>query len=232
MLRATVLCVGVAVALVHGQEDYFYDESNLPASGSPAPQFQCPQQDGKFRDDDYCDLYYVCQNREAKYMWCPDGKGWDDSSDHATRWRCNFLVGVECDTRKKLQPVEASVDERCERANGANNHNDPNVCDKYIQCEEGYAYELPCAQTLVFDAGVGTCVRLAERSDAARRCDTEVQDTTPLKVDNFTCPASSNTGPSGSSNPQHSIHAHPTKCQFYFSCYNNKVCHLSPSNAK
>jgi len=222
MLRATVLCLGVAITLVYAQD---YEDVVLPVSGSPAPEFKCPKQDGKFRDNEYCDLYYVCKNGEAKYKWCPDGKGWDDSSNHPTRHRCNFLVSVECDTRSNLQLVDISVDERCARANGANDHNDPNVCDKYIQCEEGFAYELPCAQTLVFDKGVGTCVRLNERTDEAKSCETE-QEVDPLEVDGFTCPATSNSGPAGSANPQHTIYPHPYKCPFYFSCYNNKYPNL------
>jgi len=217
MLRVVVLSLSLAAVL--GQDDFA-----LPQSGDPAPEFVCPETNGKFRDRDFCDLYYVCKNKQAEYMWCPDGKGWDDDPKRPpTSWRCNFLVNVDCSSRPELQPRDPAIDNRCERANGANDHPDPNVCDKYIQCEEGYAYELPCSQTLVFDSTVGTCVRVEERAPGAKSCENEIQETQPLEIDGFTCPANRNAGPLGSSNPQHSTHAHPLLCQFYFSCYYNKL---------
>merc|ERR1711892_273252 len=115
MVRATVLCLGVAITLVYAQD---YEDVVLPVSGSPAQDFKCPKQDGKFRDNEYCDLYYVCKNGETE------------------------------------------------------------------------------------------------------------QEVDPLEVDGFTCPATSNSGPAGSANPQHTIYPHPYKCPFYFSCYNNKYPNL------
>merc|ERR1719419_1589637 len=87
----------------------------------------------------------------------------------------------------------------------------------YIQCDNGRAYEFPCPNPLIFDVKVGSCVRKEQASELARLCDGEVFN----EVDGFSCPGGDVVGPQNLLQA-HPIHAHPTDCRYYFSCYHNK----------
>ena len=65
---------------------------------------------------------------------------------------------------------EVGIDARCYRANGFFNHEEENECNKFYNCVNGVAYELPCATTLVFDEAQGTCVREDQASTYAKKC--------------------------------------------------------------
>ena len=117
-----------------------------------------------------------------------------------------------------VQEPSPDRDPKCERANGVFNHYDENVCDKYIQCDDGRAFELPCPVPLVFDTLVGSCVRKEQASEEARRCDGEKV----FEIDGFKCPGGETFGPQNLLQA-HPIYAHPTDCRSYFSCYHNKV---------
>ena len=127
----------------------------------------------------------------------------------------NFL---EISLTAIVQEPSPDRDPKCERANGVFNHYDENVCDKYIQCDDGRAFELPCPVPLVFDTLVGSCVRKEQASEEARRCDGEKV----FEIDGFKCPGGETFGPQNLLQA-HPIYAHPTDCRSYFSCYHNKV---------
>merc|ERR1712045_982010 len=112
-------------------------------NGELSPEFECPEPNGKFRDSEQCDLFYICRKGVATIEFCPEGLLFDDKIP------------------------------KCERANGVFNFPDENVCDKYIQCDNGNAFEFPCPAPLVFDTLVGSCVRKEQASEEARRCDGE-----------------------------------------------------------
>merc|ERR1711982_193979 len=96
---AQVFILSSILVLVQGQDN-----------GAEAPDFRCPEKNGKFRDFEQCDLFYICRNDVATIEFCPEGLLFDDR------------------------------DPKCERANGVFNHPDDNTCDKYIQCDNGNAF--------------------------------------------------------------------------------------------
>ena len=96
------------------------------------------------------------------------------------------------------------------------------VCTKYWNCDNGIPYEFPCAQTLFFDIGTGTCERKDALSKVAQKCEAV------KAVDGFTCPEGTVVGPQGLVQA-HPIYPHPFDCQFYFNCIDDgqskKVIH-------
>merc|ERR1711874_213180 len=91
------------------------------------------------------------------------------------------------------------------------------VFDKYIQCDNGRAFEFPCPNPLIFDVKVGSCVRKEQASELARLCEGAVFN----EIDGFSCPGGDIVGPQNLLQA-HPIHPHPTDCRYYFSCYHNK----------
>merc|ERR1712121_561776 len=128
-------------------------------NGDEAPFFECPEPNGKFRDQEQCDLFYICRKGLATIEYCPEGLLFDDSIPNH---------------------------EKC-------------VCNKYIQCDNGRAFEFPCPDPLIFDVKVGSCVRSEQASDLARLCDGEVFN----EIDGFSCPGGDIVG------PQNLLQAHP-----------------------
>ena len=70
----------------------------------------------------------------------------------------------------QTEEPEKGIDERCYRANGFFNHLEEDECNKFYNCVNGVAYELPCATGLVFDEAAGTCVRPEQASTYAKVC--------------------------------------------------------------
>lgn len=204
------LALSCLIWLVQGQDN-----------GAEAPDFKCPEKNGKFRDFEQCDLFYICRNNVATIEFCPEGLLFDDKIPNHEK--CVLPHNVDCGERIYVQEPSEDRDPKCERANGVFNHPDESVCDKYIQCDNGNAFELPCPLPLVFDVAKGSCVRAEQASEEARRCNGEVI----YEIDGFKCPGGDTFGPQNLLQA-HPIYAHPTDCRSYFSCYHNKVC--SPIN--
>jgi len=205
LLRAhlTFLCLTVA-HLASAQEN-----------GELSPDFECPEPNGKFRDFEQCDLFYICRKGVANIEFCPEGLLFDDKIPNHEK--CVLPHNVDCGDRIYVQEPTPDRDPKCERANGVFNHPDENVCDKYIQCDNGNAFEFPCPVPLVFDVKSGSCVRKEQASEEARRCDGEKV----FEIDGFTCPGGETFGPQNLLQA-HPIYPHPTDCRSYFSCYHNK----------
>jgi hypothetical protein len=117
-----------------------------------------------------------------------------------------------------VQERTPGIDPRCEKANGIFNFPDAKVCDKYLNCDKGVAFEMPCPNPLLFDVEVGSCVRSEQLSATAKRCD----DTNNfLEIDGFTCPGGETIGPQNLLQT-HPVFPHPSDCQFYFTCFFGK----------
>merc|ERR1711862_622253 len=146
---AQVSCLLLVAATAQGQAAL--------EQGAEAPEFRCPESNGKFRDSEQCDLFYICRNDVATIEFCPEGLLFDDKVPNHEK--CVLPHNVDCGDRIYVQEPSPDRDPKCERANGVFNHPDENTCDKYIQCDNGNAFELPCPIPLVFDVLVGSCVR-------------------------------------------------------------------------
>ena len=183
----------------------------------PAPDYNCPEKNGKFPDPAQCDKFFLCKNATAEEVFCPEGLFFDFSIPN--REKCVLPHNVECGNRLLIQERTEGIDERCPKANGYFNHQDPSVCDKYMNCDHGRYHEFPCAPTLFFDETTGGCVLENSLSEGARRCnkDQEFQE-----IDGFTCPGGEVIGPQ-SLLQEHPIYPHPTDCRFYFTCFFGKV---------
>eukprot|EP00096_Caligus_rogercresseyi_P001918 TRINITY_DN133_c0_g1_i8.p1 TRINITY_DN133_c0_g1~~TRINITY_DN133_c0_g1_i8.p1 ORF type:complete len:256 (-),score=69.56 TRINITY_DN133_c0_g1_i8:212-979(-) len=186
---------------------------------SVAQEYNCPEPNGIFADAEQCDLYYVCKKGIAKTELCADGLLFDDSIRN--REKCVLPHGVNCGAREFVQEPILGIDKECERANGLFDHLDPAVCDKFVTCSNGTGHELPCTHPLVFDAGIGSCVRKANRSPDAKICDEAEAQGSLITVEGFTCPGKEVIGPHNLL-LQHPIYPHPSDCQFFFTCYFGK----------
>jgi len=184
-------------------------------NGELSPEFECPEPNGKFRDYEQCDLFYICRKGSASIEFCPEGLLFDDKIPNHEK--CVLPHNVDCGDRIYVQEPSPDRDPKCERANGVFNHPEENVCDKYIQCDNGNAFEFPCPVPLIFDVKVGSCVRKEQASEEAKRCDGEKV----FEIDGFTCPGGETFGPQNLLQA-HPIYPHPTDCRSYFSCYHNK----------
>jgi len=168
---------------------------------------------GFFPDPEQCDLYYECVDGIATPTLCPDGLMFDDRS--SIEAKCDYPFNTDCGAREYVQEPEEGIDERCYRANGFFNHEDENECNKFYNCVNGVAYELPCATSLVFDEAEGTCVRPEQASEFAKKC--QVPDEKP-QIAGFSCPEEKTLGP----NDQplaHPSFPHPLSCQKFITCY-------------
>merc|ERR1712029_850310 len=146
------LALSCLIWLVQGQDN-----------GAEAPDFKCPEKNGKFGDFEQCDLFYICRNNVATIEFCPEGLLFDDKIPNHEK--CVLPHNVDCGERIYVQEPSEDRDPKCERANGVFNHPDESVCDKYIQCDNGNAFELPCPLPLVFDVAKGSCVRAEQASE-------------------------------------------------------------------
>merc|ERR1712126_92111 len=180
--------------------------------GVAQSQFRCPESNGRFPDPEQCDKYYLCRKGVAEELLCPEGLLFDYKV--VNREKCVLPQNVDCGDRLKVQERSPTTHPRCKKANGFFNHDDPLVCDKYINCDKGTPFEMPCVQTLLFDEKAGTCVRKESLSKEARRCDKDKY----LEIDGFTCEGTEAIGPQGLLQ-QHPIYPHPTDCRSYFTCY-------------
>merc|ERR1719431_418021 len=197
-------------------------DPNLEKNGDSAPYFDCPETSGKFADSDLCDKFYICRKGVATIEFCPEGLLFDTTI--VNHEKCVFPHKVDCGDRNRVQITSPDIDNRCKNANGIfdwSRAEEVSVCDKYIQCDDGRAFEFPCAGGLVFDVTQGTCVRPEARNEGARFCD-EVEEKSLEVVDGFSCPAGEKIGPQGLKQA-HPIYPHDTECQSYFVCFNNKI---------
>jgi len=98
------------------------DLDNLQFSG-PSFNFDCPEPNGLFADKEQCDLYYHCEDGQSESILCPDGLLFDDSIRNHEK--CVLPHGVDCGNREFVQAKQDGIDERCERAYGMFDHEDP-----------------------------------------------------------------------------------------------------------
>lgn len=186
-------------------------------------QYACPEKNGLFRDEEQCDLYYECSGSKAVAKLCPDGMLFDDRIRNHEK--CVLPHNVDCGKREFVQPRQEGIDERCDRANGLFDHDDPAVCDRFLTCDNGTAHEIPCPTQLMFDVAIGACVRPEQASNEAKRCggdgDPSGADSSNSRlktVEGFTCPGKETVGPQGLLQA-HPSFPHPTDCRYFFTCY-------------
>jgi len=197
------------------------DLDNFEFSG-PTFNFKCPEPNGLFADAEQCDLYYHCEDGRSESILCPDGLLFDDSIRNHEK--CVLPHGVDCGAREFVQAKQEGIDERCERANGMFDHEDPTVCDRFYTCDNGTAHEMPCSFPLVFDVAIGACTRPEQASEEAKKCGGESGEESGAKlktVEGFTCPGKEVIGPQGLLQA-HPIFPHPHDCQFFFTCFFGK----------
>jgi len=193
------------------------DLDSLEFAG-PKFNFNCPEPNGLFADSEQCDLYYHCEDGRSEAILCPDGMLFDDSIRNHEK--CVLPHGVDCKNREFVQARQEGIDERCERANGMFDHEDPTVCNRFYTCDNGTAHEMPCSNPLVFDVAIGACTRKEQASSEAKVCDGD--GVGELKtVEGFTCPGKEQIGPQGLLQA-HPIFPHPHDCQFFFTCFFGK----------
>ncbi len=188
------------------------------ASAQDYPEliFECPEPNGLFPDKEQCDLYYLCEDKVAEPVLCPDGLLFDYTVRN--REKCVLPHNVECGDRVFVQEPKTGIDERCPRANGFFDHVDPSVCDKFYSCDKGTAFEMSCANPLHFDSTKGTCVRREQLAEEAKHCGNDEDELGKKTIEGFSCPGGPRIGPQGL-RQEHPVYPHPADCRFFFTCY-------------
>ncbi|KAG8298657.1 Chitin binding Peritrophin-A domain [Homalodisca vitripennis] len=193
------------------QRDNTYNVVNCPVIVS-GQDFKCPDKDGYYPDPIQCDLYYHCHRGDIEEKLCPDGLLFDDTNP--SHERCDTAVNVECGDRTELQEPQPS--KGCPRANGFFRHPDPEVCDKFVNCQDGVMTENPCPPGLIYDDTKSTC---SWPSESVRKDCNVNQTKRDVLPDGFTCPAEDVVGPNGRVLP-HPTYPHPEDCQKFYICRN------------
>lgn len=182
----------------------------IPFLDVSGQSFSCPERTGYFPDPIQCDLYYICSKGVHEEKLCPDGLVFDDRDPNHER--CDIPANVECGDRTELQEPHPGKD--CPRANGYYRHSDPTACDKFYNCVDGNAHELPCPGGLIYDDIASTC---AWPTDSRRKdCFKSRKD---VLDDGFSCPDGDVAGPDGRTLP-HPTFAHPEDCGKFYICRN------------
>merc|ERR1712200_239884 len=155
----------------------------------PAPDFICPEPNGRFPDAEQCDKYYICKKDVAEAVLCPEGLLFDFKVPNHEK--CVYPHGVDCSGRNLIQELTPGIDPRCGAAWGYFEYFDEvqnkTDCTKYWNCDNGVAHEMPCVQSLYFDYIKGTCVRLDDMT--AEQQDVCNDDNLGVKsIDGWTCP--------------------------------------------
>ncbi|KAL6258684.1 protein obstructor-E-like [Pogonomyrmex barbatus] len=175
-------------------------------------QFRCPEPKGFFPDLDQCDLYYSCVDGQPEEKLCKDGLVFRD--DNPKKELCDIPANVPCGDRTLLQEPQPS--KGCPRANGIFSHEDPNACDRFVNCIDGVVQVVPCPPGLIYEPKMSSCVWPA---DATRLCENLKRD---VLDDGFVCPDGDVAGPSGRILP-HPTYPHPEDCAKFYICKNGVV---------
>ncbi|XP_064458995.1 protein obstructor-E-like [Ornithodoros turicata] len=159
---------------------------------------QCPQGDGYFPHESYCDAYYQCKNGTVQVGTCPDGLLFNVDLGHKYLHCDQF--GVNCEGRPYQQ--EAQGQGNCPRRWGMYTH--PTDCGKFITCVDGKSFDFNCPEGLAYNQERGVC----DWPDLVERCDAEA-------FLNFRCPEPSQYELQDFVNPPY---AHPSDCAKHYVC--------------
>ncbi|KAL1139154.1 hypothetical protein AAG570_009214 [Ranatra chinensis] len=176
-------------------------------------QFRCPEKNGYYPDPVQCDLYYHCQGGQFEEKLCPDGLVFDDNNP--SHERCDTPVNIDCGDRVELQEPKPS--KGCPRANGFFRHWEEDVCDKFVNCIDGVANEVPCPPGLYYDDDASSCKWAADSQ--RKNCNQAKRD---KLEDGFSCPEGEVSGPNGRTLP-HPTFPHPDDCQKFYICRNGVI---------
>ena len=122
--------------------------------------------------------------------------------------------------KKNHQPIffseEPQSSKLCPRANGYFKHEDPDSCDKFVNCIDGVGSVMSCPPGLIYEDKMSSCVWA---QDSTRLCDANKRETLD---DGFSCPEGDVAGPQGRILP-HPTYPHPEDCAKFYICRNGVV---------
>ncbi|KAB7504487.1 putative chitinase 3 [Armadillidium nasatum] len=129
----------------HGKES---SNSDIVGSNIDSPKgFQC-QGPGYYRNDNFCGVYYVCNEKKKAFRFeCPSGMGFDLQTKI-----CNWKEKISCG--KGFAPLVFTNEISCQE-DGL--YSDPTNCRNYVWCKEKNAIILSCPQNLYFNSRTGSC---------------------------------------------------------------------------
>ncbi|XP_071546407.1 protein obstructor-E [Panulirus ornatus] len=186
--------------------------------GIAAAQYNCPENDGFYRDTQQCDKYYDCYRGVATEKMCADGLVFDTSKAPKVEF-CDYPFMVDCPEGSILQPPNPSGIE-CPRQYGLFEHEDPSNCVDYYQCVEGEVNTLRCGSGLVFDEFTGTCQW--EHTNIRSGCIAR-----PVVLpDGFSCPNATQVHTNGQE-LDHPRYPKQDDCRSFYVCQDGKYPTLS-----
>jgi len=180
------------------------------ATQSPRVNFNCPEEDGFFANQQQCDKYFQCKEGVASEQLCPDGLLFKSN----VTYPCVFPQEVECLTRSGQQ--EAQPTEDCPRQYAIFKAADagPADCGAFTKCVNGRAFQSICPATLAFNTRSLHC----DWADEVDDCDAE-------GFLGFQCPAVE-FGPSEVG--KFTSEPHPDDCTKFFICINKEDGRVVP----
>ncbi|CAG0923878.1 unnamed protein product, partial [Notodromas monacha] len=133
---------------------------------------------------------------------------------------------VNCGNRTRLQEPQESEDGVCPRQNGRYEHQDPTVCDQYVECTDGTWNLLNCSPPLHYSSKIGQCTW---PSEAKRKgCKTKKK----RLPDGFECPdVDTSTLPGAAPKNPNPTFSHNTSCTQFYVCIGGVEPRLNVCNA-
>ncbi|XP_043245062.1 protein obstructor-E-like isoform X2 [Amphibalanus amphitrite] len=124
--------------------------SNSLLKQEPTVNFNCPEPDGFFANNEQCDKYFQCTDGVAKEHLCPDGLLF-----HPERpYPCVYPVEASCPRSGRLQSAKATAD--CPRQFGRYALPDT-ACQGYKVCVKGEAWDMTCPGDLLWNQDSHMC---------------------------------------------------------------------------
>ncbi|KAF0287644.1 Protein obstructor-E [Amphibalanus amphitrite] len=135
--------------------------SNSLLKQEPTVNFNCPEPDGFFANNEQCDKYFQCTDGVAKEHLCPDGLLF-----HPERtYPCVYPVEASCPRSGRLQDPQAT--DECPRQFTTFRSADGDNCASFTRCVNGRAYQSACSDGLAFDENTLGC----QFADMVAGCD-------------------------------------------------------------
>ncbi|XP_043245061.1 protein obstructor-E-like isoform X1 [Amphibalanus amphitrite] len=182
--------------------------SNSLLKQEPTVNFNCPEPDGFFANNEQCDKYFQCTDGVAKEHLCPDGLLF-----HPERpYPCVYPVEASCPRSGRLQDPQAT--DECPRQFTTFRSADGDNCASFTRCVNGRAYQSACSDGLAFDENTLGC----QFADMVAGCDA----TAYL---GFQCPQREFTE---NQVGEFTKEQHPSDCTKFYVCINKEDGTVAP----
>ncbi|CAF1232884.1 unnamed protein product [Adineta ricciae] len=172
----------------------------LPNDSKYNSTFCTGKPDGSYPNEEYCNVYHVCESGSDSIRQCPNQLFWDNEQQ-----KCEWSNKVHCSGRTLVALSMESNLFCMEKSDGY--YIDPQYCNVYHQCMADIDVKLQCPERLVFN-------------ETLKRCDWP--ETTNCKSGNILVEDDDNNYKGFCADKPNGNFAHERYCNRYYICQNGK----------